>query len=564
MTVLADYKYIKEYLDAIETKKIIVCEDQELLAVYLKTRVLNRDDIYLDEQAVEDSIHVPEPYFPFKLFMWQRFAQVFIYGLRWKDTKELVFDEYFIYVGRGSGKNGWIGWNSFYMISGKNGIQNYDIDLNANSEVQAKTSFKDVYEVIKKHPNLENSYQLRKELITNTTTDSELRFNTSNARTKDGKRPGANVFDEIHEYDDYSSISVATSGGGKVADYREFYITTDGKVRGGPLDDMKDEAREILHGSLGVDKPRGSAGFSAMFPFIFRLDSPEEVDDQNNWQKASPSINFNPHLKDKMQKEYSKMQRNAALRIEFMTKRMNCPVQDTRFAIAEYDDVLNTQNEDIPEGATDCLGAVDYAEIRDFCAVGLFFKVDGKVYWHQHTFIYYKALELQNINQDIIDLAVEKGVAEIVHGRKIEPKMVVDWFIKAADKYFIQEVCMDEFRASILAPAFREAGFKVRVVRRGRIEHSKMDPELTTLFIDHKLFFGDDPLMRWYTNNVYKHFLPNDNVEYLKIEKDTRKTDGFFAFTHAMVAREDLTDYGPIDDSGGDGGDAPEFQPLVY
>lgn len=560
LTTIADYKYIKEYFDAIKSGEIIVGQDQIKLIDYLENRVLNRDDVYLDEQAVENSISIPGKYFPFKLFPWEKFAQVFIYGLRWVKSKQLVFNTYFIYVGRGSGKNGFIAWNSFYLLSNKNGIKHYDVELNATSEDQAKTSFKDVYDVIEDHPQIkDSSYKLRKEAITNVATGSVLEYNTANAKTKDGKRPGANVFDEVHGYEDYKSISVATSGGGKVPDYREFYITTDGNIRGGPLDDLKEEARAILNGELGIDKT--GAQYSTMFPFIFRLDSDDEVDDPENWQKASPSVNYNSELKNKMMQEYAKMQRNASLRIEFMTKRMNRPIEDTRFAIADYDDVLHTQDEDVPDFASEAIGALDYAEIRDFCSVGLFFKINGKTYWHQHTFIYYKALELQNINQDIINIALEKGNAEIVHGRKIEPQLVVDWFIKQAEKYYIKEVCMDEFRASILAPLFREAGFKVKIVRRGRIEHSKMDPELSTMFIDHSLFFGDDPLMRWYTMNVYKHFLPNDNVEYLKIEAKARKTDGFFAFTHAMVARNDLKDYGPPSDD--DGGDIT-MTPLVF
>lgn len=559
-TKLTDYKYIKAYFDAVDGGKIRVCEDQYLLIDYLKNRVLNRDDVWIDEEAVENSINVPKKYFPFELFLWQKFIQTFIYGLRWKKGGELVFNIYFVYVGRGSGKNGWIAWNSFYLTSGLNGIKHYDVELNATSEDQAKTSFEDVYNVLEEHPVLENSYRKRKEVITNLKTKGRIRYNTANAKTKDGKRPGANVFDEVHEYSDYKSITVATSGGGKIKDYREFYITTDGQVRDGPLDDLKEESRGILNGELGIDKE--GAAYSTMLPVIFRLDSPDEVDDVANWEKASPSFNLNADLKNKMLQEYAKMQRNAALRIEFMTKRMNSPIEDTRFAIADYEDVLKTQDEDVPEGVSECLGGIDYAEIRDFCSVGLFFKHKDKTYWKQHTFIYYKALELQNINQEIVDIAVEKGVAEIVHGRKIEPQTVVDWFIEQADKYFIKEICMDEFRASILAPALKEAGFKIKIVRRGRIEHSKMDPTLTSMFIDHTLFFGDDPLMRWYTMNVYKHFLPNDNVEYLKIEKESRKTDGFFAFTHAMVARDDLVDYGEFedmdtDDFGGSG-------PLVF
>lgn len=545
---ILDYKPIKDYFDAIDSGEIRVCKDQLLLKDYLINRVFSRDDVYLDKQAVEDSINIPKQFFPFDLFPWERFMQPFIYGLRWKDNDRLVFDTYFVYVGRGSGKNGWIAWNSFYLASGKNGIPNYNIEINATSEKQAMTSFNDIYGVLQNKDNKEKIFKRTKEKIINKRTNSIIEFNTSNAKTKDGQRPGANIFDEVHAYENYDSIKVATSGGGKIEDYREFYITTDGNTRGGPLDDLKDEAEAILNGELGIDKK--GAGYSSTFPFIFRLDSEDEVDDPDNWQKASPSVNYNPSLKHEMNKEYSKMQRNAELRMEFMTKRMNRPLKDTRFALAEYQDVLKTQEENFPKGIDEVIGGVDYAEIRDFCSVGILAKKNGKTYWKQHSFIFDNALKIQNINQEIIDIALEEGTAEIVHGRKIEPQRVVDWFIEISKDCFIKEICMDEHRASILQPLFEQAGFKVKVVRRGRVTHSKLDPLITSMFIDHTLFFGKDSLMRWYVMNVYKHFLPNDNVEYLKIEEKTRKTDGFFAFTHAMNSYESLIDFSsdnPID-----------------
>lgn len=544
MRQLRNYKYIKEYFDAIEDGTIKVCREQYDLKDYLENRILNRDDVYIDEEAVENSIKIPESFFPYKLFLWQRFAQVFIYGLRWTKDNSLVFSEYFVYVGRGSGKNGWISWNSFYLSSGANGIKKYNIRINANSEEQAKTSFDDIYEVLEDKDEGQSIFKRTKEKITNRRTKSVIGFNTSNAKTKDGQRPGANIFDEVHAYENYDSISVATTGGGKVEDYREFYITTDGNVRGGPLDDMKDTALSILNGELGADKE--GAGFSSMFPFIFKLDSPEEVDDPTNWEKATPSINFNPNLKKKMFEEYSKMQRNAQLRIEFMTKRMNQPLKDTRFELAEYEDVLKTQDEEMPEDVSEVIGAVDYAEIRDFCSVGLLARKSGKTYWKHFSFINKHALETQNINKTVIQMALEEKKAEIVHSKLIEPQRVVDWFVDKAKKYYIKQINMDEHRASILKPVFEQAGFKVNVVRRGRLTHSKLDPVITNMFIKHELFYGKDSLMRWYTMNVYKHFLPNDNVEYLKIEEETRKTDGFFAFTHAMNNWWDLSDYGEI------------------
>lgn len=513
-----------------------------MLMSYVR-KILSRDDIYIDDDMIENSIDVPAKYFPYKLYPWQKFVNVFIFGLRWKSDNTLVFNRYFIYMGRGGGKNGYISYNSFFMMSKKHGISNYDIDIVATSEEQAKRSFLDVYNVLEDTKNLDRlkkAFYRSKVEIRNNSTKSSMQYNTSNARTKDGKRPGCVIFDEEHEYDNYDTIKVFTSGGGKVQDYREFHISTDGNVRGGPLDDLKDEAKMILNGEIGIDE-------SSLFPFICKLDKPEEVEDINNWAKANPSLPYNEVLLRKMKSEYSQMQRNAAIRIEFMTKRMNSPVEDTRKAVATYDDILATEQPMPDFSGFECIGSVDFAQIRDFCSVGALFKHEGKRYFKHHTFMHHTAPKLQDINKDIIQLAIKKGLLTVVYEPSIDRKHVVNWFVEQAQKYHFLKVAMDLYRSTILKDAFEEAGFEVEIVRRGPATHGMLAPLVEEMFVKKEIVFGDDPLMRWYVNNVYKEERANGNVEYLKIDKEKRKTDGFFALLHSLVLDDQLFESEPFD-----------------
>lgn len=77
-----------------------------------------------------------------------------------------------------------------------------------------------------------------KEKIVNLKTKSYIKYNTSNAKTKDGKRTACLIFDEIHEYETWDLIKVFRSGFGKRKHSRTFYITTNGYVRGGVLDEQ--------------------------------------------------------------------------------------------------------------------------------------------------------------------------------------------------------------------------------------------------------------------------------------------------------------------------------------
>ena len=526
------HPYIDEYMDMVESGKVEACREQHQLMEFLRWK-LDQPNVVIDSEAIEKSIEKPAPYFPFELFAWQRFVNAFVYGVRYDDGR-LMFNRFFIMGGRGLGKNGYISWNCFHMTTGHHGIDEYDIDIVATSEDQAKTSFKDVYKVLSnpKHAKVMKSVFYKSQTtIRHKKTFSTLIYNTSNARTKDGKRPGCIIFDEVHEYDNYDTIKVFTSALGKKKDPRTFYITTDGNVRGGVLDDLKEESKLVLK----KERPK-----STLFPFICKLDDPNEVNNESMWVKANPSYPYRVELQQQMKQEYHDMEFNASLRIEFMTKRMNCPMEDTRKEVATYEDRLAT-NQPMPEQTGfECIGAVDFAQIRDFCSVGILFKHDGKRYWKQHTFMHHTAPKLQAINPEIIQLAIEKGLLTVVYEKSIEPKHVVNWFLAQAKEYTILKVNMDSYRAAILKVAFEDVGFEVNEVRKGPATHGALSPLVDQMFINHTIVFGDDPLMRWYVGNVYKVEHKNGNVEYLKIDKEKRKTDGFYAFLHALVSDEEI------------------------
>lgn len=561
MNQFLNYKHIKNWFDAIENGSVIVCEEQLKLKKYLEERVFTMDTIYFDEQMVEDSINIPASYFPFELIPWEKFLQCFIYGVRWKKDGTLVFNRYLDLMGRGNGKTGFASWNNFFLLTAKHGIKNYDIDIFANNEAQAKTSFEDVYQVIKDNPALQKVFYYSKVSIRNQATHSELRYNTANARTKDGKRPGANRFDEIHENEDYATMNVATSGGGKIRDYREFYDTTNGMVRGGPLDDLIEESNLIFSGELGVDKE--GVAFSSLLPFICKLDHDEEVDNPELWEKACPTLNYNKDLKAKMIQEYSQMQRNPGMRLTFMTKRMNKPMDDTRFAVATYEDVLHTKEKEFPEKMYEVIGTVDFADRRDFASVGLLGKYGNEVHFMQKTFIYHTALKLQNIKREVVDISIAQGKSQIVHGNNIDADYVVNWFLEMSKTYYIKKIAMDMYRAKILKPALEEAGFSVEIVRSGAVTHGILKDLVDDLFINQRLYFGDDAIMRWYCMNVYEEHIANGNIRYEKIDAETRKTDGFFSFLHGLNLLEDIYDSKPIEKKYSDG-ESSGFQPLVF
>src|SRR5699024_9942288 len=345
-------EYVERYIDLYETGKIKLNKERIMLIEYLKEHVLSRDDLYFDDKHIEQCIqYIEKWYFPLKEF--QKFVIAFFFLFN-KETKRLFYRRFLIMMGRGGGKNGLISGISNYMNSELYGIRNYNISIVANSEDQAKTSFEEVYNVIEENKTLQRSFHLTKMRITNKKTKSWLRFRTANPQSKDGGREGMVVFDEIHMYETAQTVRVMRGGLGKVPHPREVYIGTDGYVREGLIDSMKKQAMEVLHGK----RPD-----STLFPFICKIDDPDEVDDMDMWEKANPMLekpltDYAENLFETMKEEYDDLEIDPSGREEFMTKRMNLPEEDIEKSVATWEEIWATGFDSEPDDPNPKLRAI--------------------------------------------------------------------------------------------------------------------------------------------------------------------------------------------------------------
>lgn len=517
---------------AVRSGRKQACKEEKQLMDWVEYK-LNQPDkiVVIKNDEIEEAKLFIERYFPFKLYPAQLFVIACIVGLVYEDDM-LVFNEFFLLWARGAGKNGFIAALSKYFIY-KQHIRYYNVDIVAPSEKQAKTSFEDVRRVLESDKTrMKKHYRWTLEEIESKKNQSKLTYHTNNARTKDGLRPGAVIFDEVHEYETYDNIKVFTSALGKVKHGRRFYITTDGYVRGGVIDDFKEEARMILDGEL----PN-----SRMFPMICKVDNEEEVHDVTMWEKANPGINYLPELKNEMLGEYENIKVRPSSEMEFLTKRMNSPHMIKVNGVADWDKILEA-SQPLPLErlkGMECIGGIDYADTRDFVGVGLLFRIDGAYQWLHHSFINIRSLKMYDYKVDI-NLAVKQGLATIIHEETNKPEIIADWFAEQAKTYHIKKITSDMMRINHLREVFKEYGFSIDIARSGTKTHTLLEPIVDELFAYNQITWGNDFLMRWYTNNTYVKRDGKGNITYEKIEPQKRKTDGFFALLHALQFAEDI------------------------
>lgn len=529
-----DCPEITTYLDMIEhDDEYPVCKEQKMLGNFVKN-VFETENLSINHEQLSKYLGY-QKYFPYKLFEWEIFMFT-LHNCVYREDGLLRFPEAFLYMGRGGGKNGYLSFEDFCLLTPVNGVKDYHIDIFANSEDQAKTSFTDVYNVMERNERkLQKFFKWNLEVITSKQTGSQLRFRTSNAKTKDGGRPGKVDFDEFHAYENYDVVRVAKTGLGKKEFPRSTIITTDGDVRDGPLDHMLARSKQILQGAIPDN---------GLLPFICKLDKKEEVGEERNWYKANPSLRYFPNLMDELRREYADYKMDNIGNAAFMTKRMNIPQGSMETEVTAWENIVACSRPAKREPDVWVAG-MDFARTTDFVAVVLFGLAGDEWVWQQHTWVCSQCKDLSRIKFPIQD-AVERGLITWVEDVEIPPELPAKWLSEQMAGKRVIGVAIDDYRFGIMKKALEGVGFVAG--KDGNILQVKgrnimqIAPRLIAKLNRQQVAFGDDALMRWYINNTKQLLDTRGNITFGKIEPKTRKTDGFMAAVAAvtMVDRLEL------------------------
>ncbi len=524
-------KEIDEYLSYCEKNPEKINKDRKLLIKNIIKPLLERNDVFFDSETYHKCIRYCEKWYN-KLFPYQKFIYAFVF--MYKDDIP-IFKTFVILMGRGNGKDGMMSPLMNFLQSRLYGVKNYNVDIVATSEEQAQNTFNVVYDMLENNKNkFEKYFYWNKETIIDKKTKAIYKYNTSNAKTKDGKRDGAILFNEYHAYENDSQIKVFQSGLGKVKHARVFIITTNGYVRGGPLDELLSVCERILNGFDNTVR---------YFPFLCRLDNKNEVDIKEAWIKANPSIEYMPVLENEINSDYEEMKLFPSKSAEFITKRMNLPEQETEDVAVEWN-LIEKTNQKLPDfiGKT-CVCGIDFASLSDFASVFLLFKHKNKYYGITHSWFCKNSKDKKRIKAPLEEFK-NKGLLTIVDDVEIKPEMIVNWISEQGKKYYIKKIALDNFRYALISRALNEIGFDAKNKEQMKLTRpsdiAKIQPVIESVFVNQNIAWGDNPLMRWFTNNTKLVSWQNNTKVFGKIEPKSRKTDGFMAFVSAMTISEEL------------------------
>jgi len=541
--------HILRYIEMVESGEIRSCEEQKLLVKHVQN-CFETEEIYTDSPQLENYLSLAK-YFPFEqVFPWEEFV-IGLHLCTYKKSSGMPrWPDLLSEIGRGAGKDGLIALYSMCLISPYHNIPLYDVDICANNKDQSTRPVKDLVSALESPrytAKLKRFFRWTKEGVTGLQTKGEVKGHTNSPKGRDGLRSGIVILNEIHQYENYDNINVFTTGLGKKPHPRRAYFTTNGDVCDGPLDDLLEKAERILRQGEPDD------GF---LPFICKLDSREEVDNPDNWQKANPSLPYNPTLMEETRKEYREWKKNPAQLSAFMTKRMNIREGQHNVEVTSYDNIKATKRTLPDLSGWSCTVGIDYASLRDIASINLHFRKGEERFDINHSWLNLNSDDLPRIKAPWKgwadpELWEEEPPLTLVDDIEISPEVLAQYISKMAKKYSITKLAVDNFRYALLSNALAKIGFdakerkNVYLVRPSDI--MRVQPVIASCFDNQRFTWGNNPALRWAVNNTKlvrsgrKEGTDTGNFYYAKIEAKSRKTDPFMALVHSMVIEDCLS-----------------------
>ncbi len=462
---------------------------------------------------------------------WQHFFVGSIFGWVNKKTGLRRFREALVFLGRKNGKTTLESGIADYMagFDGENGANVYFL---ANSQKQASILYEEARNMITASPWLSDRFVPNRSEIRFPATNSKIVAMSAEKNNKDGENLHFGVFDEIHEYEDYTLINVMKRSRGTRKQPLIVYITTAGYVLDGPLVDMIDQGHDVLKNyDEDIDE--------RTFYYLASLDDKEEMNDPAKWVKANPNIGL-MELAD-MITDFKKNRRTPSELADWITKQFNIfsEVDELSFITPE---ILqkNKRHLDLKELLDrDCVGGYDLSDTEDFTSACLEFPLDdGGVFVLEHSWIPHARYE-RDKNPERIRKWEHDGEVTIIPGDYVDYSYVLEWFKEKAEKYNVIKINYDPAKALRLNKELEEAGFTTEKVRQGFVTLGGPMQNFKELLLDGKVVFNEQSMFKWYLNNVHLRQDRNDNWLPTKTSM-SRKIDGFAAALDAHVSVIDM------------------------
>lgn len=545
-----DYNAIAEYYNEIESGNIIVSKKVKRAYKELIDKINDPNCQYeFDAKKAKRVIEFIENFCKnskpkrgenpqIKLQLWQKALISAVFGMVDKKTRMRMIRELFLVVGRKNGKSLISSAIALYMLiaDGEAGAECVSV---GTKREQAKIVWTESVRMIKKSPSLLYRTKCLVNEIKFDMTESSYKPLASDSNSLDGLNVSFCAMDEVAAWNDQNLYDVIFDSMILRDQPLNLVISTAGYIRESVYDNLYSKCEAIIN---GYDD--GNYRDDSVFPLIYELDSTEEVHEEENWQKANPTLGVSMDI-DVLRKKYHSSMRNNGM-ANLLCKHFNIRQNGVNswLSFEEADNKATFSWEELkPRYA---IGGIDLSKGTDLTSacVGFMLPESDTIYYeHMYWMLASTVEEREKEDKVPYQKWVDEGYIRLCEGELIDYKDIGNWLQEIQQKYncYIYMIGYDSYNASYLVGHIGDLFGKhaVKAVLQTPKVLSIPMTELGAKLKANKVNYNNNPVTKWCLMNTTVKTDTNGNIQPHKGLDRTRRIDGLAAMLDSFVIMSD-------------------------
>lgn len=539
------------YFGGIVDGRITACEKMKRISDMLLNQYASPQEFHFDYEIAKKHVDFIERFCKqptgrigtsLELQLFQKARLQAIFGF--VDDNDLrQYNECLIVEGRKNGKTTETAAIEIDMLvnDGEGSPQIYNI---ATQREQAMLGFNAAHKMIKQSPLLSKHVKKRASDLYFALNFGFIKALASNTNSLDGLDVHCATIDELAAIKNRDLYDLVKQAMGARQQPLLFTITTNGFVRGGIFDSQYEYAKNILE---------GKAENKRFLPFIYELDSIDEWDKEEAWEKANPGIDT-IKSRDYLRQMVQKAKDDPSFKPTVLVKDFNMK-QTAESAWLRFEDLNNEETFDISQYGY-CIGGFDAADSVDLnAAVAIFQKPDDdkicvkSMFWIPQSVIdeLDKSGNRKERDNAPYKLWIEQGFMRTCEGNRCDKRIFLEWFreLREENDIYTSFIGYDPWHISddLIREFQAEFGKNAMIpVRQGTLTLSDPMKNLAADFKAKRIVYDNNPIMKWCLINTEVKTDINGNIQPVKGLDSRKRIDGVAALLDAYKVLQDKRD----------------------
>ena len=539
------------YFGSIVDGRITACEKMKRIADMLLNQYASPQEFHFDYEIAKKHIDFIERFCkqptgkigtPLQLQLFQKARLQAVFGF--VDDNDLrQYNECLIIEGRKNGKTTETAAIEIDMLvnDGEGSPQIYNI---ATQREQAMLGFNAAHKMIRQSPMLSKHVKKRASDLYFAHNFGFIKALASNTNSLDGLDVHCATIDELAAIKNRDLYDLVKQAMGAREQPLLFTITTNGFVRGSIFDSQYEYAKNILE---------GKAENKRFLPFIYELDSIDEWDREDCWEKANPGLDT-IKSRDYLRQMVQKAKDDPSFKPTVLVKDFNMK-QTAESAWLRFEDLNNEAMFDMSQFGY-CIGGFDAADSVDLNAAVAIFQRPNDEHIYVESMFWIPQAVIDEMDRSgnrrerdnaPYKLWIEQGFMRTCPGNRCDKRIFLEWFREIRDKYDIYTsfIGFDPWHISddLIREFQAEFGKNAMIpVRQGTITLSDPMKNLAADFKAKRIVYNNNPIMKWCLINTEIKTDINGNIQPVKGLDSRKRIDGVAALIDAYKVLQDKRD----------------------